>query len=615
MKNTTRLAWMTAAACAALAGGLREAQAQSTGALEPRSGESGAQRTIAPASIRTLVIDGFESGEALEAMRTWNGDDQNPASTVEGRPLDRAWVENAMRQAGVLGHGAVLPDQVTGAVLQLNRALLANGYVNSGFLVAEQNWPPANGELRLQWVRGALDDVHVNWGAHGARGLTQDYVVDRLQLSEDEAFNSHVLERRFRLLADDPALESVNASIRPTGQGRAALDVIAHPKPQFDLFATYANNRSPSVGGERAAIGGSARNLLLSGSLLSAEVGSTEGLLDAALAYAAPISPHTSVLLRGDYNDASVVDPALAALDIESTSYTVEVGLNQVLWGDPLAPRPVESGVSTRWDAAQRLAFGVRLAQRHSETTLMGVPFSFSPGAVDGKTDVTVARFIGDWSMRGVFGDDNPPWQAYVAALSLTYSVGLDGSGSDIVGVDAPDRNFQSAMLQASYAQRLLPGAENKGGLELRVRLAGQWASGLMYTAERFAVGGSATVRGYRENAVLADSGAYGSVELALPLHNQFGWRGSSDWNWSAVTIAAFVDAATFQNEGGPATQVDSISSYGVSLAWDPSPGLHASVTFAEAQDPLPTAGPKDLQDDGVHFRVEFRPLEWFRDR
>jgi len=51
-------------------------------------------------------------------------------------------------------------------------------------------------------------------------------------------------------------------------------------------------------------------------------------------------------------------------------------------------------------------------------------------------------------------------------------------------------------------------------GLELR-GLAGQYAGGILYSGGRFGAGSAQTVCGYREALVLADTGLYGSVELA----------------------------------------------------------------------------------------------------
>lgn len=239
----------------------------------------------------------------------------------------------------------------------------------------------------------------------------------------------------------------------------------AHPQPRFDLYIQAGNSRSPAVGGERAAIGGSIRNVLFGGAVLSAEYGATEGLQDAFAAYSAPIfDPRTTIDVRFEMNEADVVEPALQALGIQSESAAGEVGLTRKVVQRPLTPD------GDGWIAARAISLGARLSRRESETSLLGVPFSFAPGAVDGRTEVTALRFTGDWIERGI----NEVW-----AASAVASVGLDGTRSDAPGVPSPDQNFTSVLAQLNYARRLTD------RLEVRARVAGQWASGLLYTSER----------------------------------------------------------------------------------------------------------------------------------
>src|SRR6185437_14487239 len=118
-----------------------------------------------------------------------------------------------------------------------------------------------------------------------------------------------------------------------------------------------------------------------------------------------------------------------------------------------------------------------------------------------GRAEYTVLRFTGDYLSRNV---------DQVFAASLTASVGLEGTRSDLVQLRNPSPHFTTVLAQVNYSRRL---AAN--GLELRLRLGGQWTGDVLYSGERFSAGGESTVRGFRENLLLADRGAVGSVELA----------------------------------------------------------------------------------------------------
>jgi hemolysin activation/secretion protein len=406
--------------------------------------------------------------------------------------------------------------------------------------------------------------------------------------------NAAAIERDFRRLADDPAIRTVDAQLRPgAAPGEASLHLEIVPRDRFDLYFTAGNNRSPSVGGERLAAGGAARNLAASGDLLSGELGVTRGVLDASLAYAAPVlTPRTFLTLRGSFNRAAVVDRPLAPLDIRSRDRGAEASLVHRLVDAPLMP--VGEG---RWAPSRQLSAGIGVAWRRQRSFLLGEPFSFAPGSVDGRSEYGAARLIGDYVQRNV---------DQVFALSATASIGLDGTRSDQPGVPTPDRHFLSLLVQANYARRLAP-----NGLELRGRLTGQAANGVLYSAERLSIGGEASVRGYRETLILADQGLVGSVELALPFSLSGANAAARNFDWGAFTIAAFADAGTARNVGTPDPDPRTLASVGLSLAWQPSDAVSAQVAYGLALIDVDQTGSRDLQDRGLHFRFTVYPLRF----
>ena len=78
-----------------------------------------------------------------------------------------------------------------------------------------------------------------------------------------------------------------------------------------------------------------------------------------------------------------------------------------------------------------------------------------------------------------------------------------------------PDGEFTSWLLQLQHARRVPTWL---GDGELVARADAQMATGALFSIESFALGGASTVRGYRENAVVADGGAVGSIELRVPV-------------------------------------------------------------------------------------------------
>ena len=571
--------------------------------------------SVATGDERGVLLSGIAlTGDTETAIAAigWVPERDAVAGLALDRPgttgFDVDWIERQFVQNALVGTRVPL-DRITGLVQLINLAFVRNGYISSGVRIARGEISNG-GVLRLERVAGrtAVRDggeaVTLAWGSEGSRGLSPEYISARMQPARAVPLNAIAVERAFRLLAENAAIDTIRADLRPGARpGEAVLALTVDPAERFDLFASFANSRSPAVGGERAVVGGSVRNLMAAGDIFSAELGFTAGEPDLSAGYQTPIfGTHTELVLRGGYNRASVVDRPLLPLDISALDWSIEGGLNQSFVKTPLMPRPTGG-----WSAARTVTAGVRIAHRETETFLLGMPFSFAPGAVNGRSHYTALRLVADWVERGT---------QQVTALSFTLTQGLDGSrvvpanpADRITLLDrVPQTSFRAALLQASHARRL-----TAQGLELRLRATGQWSNGLLYSGERLAAGGEFSVRGYRETLALVDRGAIGSVELYQPF--SLAPRGGGGFNPGAFGAAIFADGAVLGNASGQQPQPDELASVGVSLAWVPSEAISARVSYAEALINTRQVGSRDLQDRGFQFRLTIRPLALFRRR
>ena len=515
-----------------------------------------------------------------------------------GQPLDEAWVTRQFALNGLPGAGGV--GRALALVQLVNRAFLSAGFINSGVVVRPSD---AADVLELEVIHGGLaapsgggEAITVDWTGGRSRGLTPGYIRDRMPAAGQRPLSAVDLEREFRLLAEDPAIRTLNADLRPGNRpGEASLALTVLPQDRYDLYVTAANNRSPSVGGERISLGGSMRNLLSAGDIVSGEAGLTDGVEDLSISYATPfLSPRNTLALRAAANDAAVVDQLLEPLDIKAKDRWAEAGLTRRLIETPLLPSSREG----RWSSARTLSAGASVAWRTSKASLLGEPFSFAPGAVNGRTEYAALRIVGDYVVRNV---------DRVFAISATGSLGLYGTGSDVPGLGVPKTHFKTLLAQVNYARRLTP-----GGLELRARLYGQWADSLLYSGERFSAGGESTVRGYRENLLLGDRGITGSQERAQPVRLSGRQGATRGFDWGAFTVSAFADGAKLRNVEAPHPG-SGIYSVGGSLAWTPSDAVSARVTYGHALKDVEAAGRRDIQDDGLQFRLTVHPLRLIR--
>jgi hemolysin activation/secretion protein len=183
---------------------------------------------------------------------------------------------------------------------------------------------------------------------------------------------------------------------------------------------------------------------------------------------------------------------------------------------------------------------------------------------------------IGSWQRRGQISEAN--LTGWGDRVILAYS-NIDGSN----GIDV------------SYTVPLSPTQTTLSiNLEGRVQLADR----SLVVLEQFAVGGQTTVRGYRQDALLADNGAFASVELKLPIGKSEG---------SIFQVAPFIDVGTVWNNTNRANLGgNTLLSTGLGLQWR-SNNLSARIDWGI---PLvnATARKNSWQDNGLYFSLRYFP-------
>lgn len=554
-----------------------------------------------PAGVRFTQVTVATEGEGRAVPQAGWQPEPDPVSglalTPPGRGgFDANWVEEQFRSNNLVG-APIGYDRMLALLQLINRAFLANGYANSGVLVAPRD--PGSDTLALRLVNGRIGSADDNGGIavrfpdDRTCGLNSRYVTQRMPSARAQPFSAYALERDFRLLAADPAIRTVDASLRPGSRpGEATLDLVVAPECALDVYALVANDRSPAVGGLRGAIGASKRSALIAGDILAGEASYSDGLTDGFVSYSGPVfGPRTRLLLRGAINDAAVVEPRFAALNIKSKEWSAEGGFSHTLIDTPLIPN------GPGWDSARSLSAGALVVHRRTETELLGIPFSFSPGAVNGRAEYTALRLTQDFVERGT---------RHVFAVSLTETIGLEGTRPTAPGSLKVSENFTTILAQATYARRI------GEALDVNLRVAGQYTGGTLYSGERFSLGGHNSVRGYRENLILADRALFGSAEVGYNFSLTGAARDADSFDWGAFRLSAFIDGALADNDRAPEPLPKEIASVGASLAWQPSDAILARVTYAEALKDAGRIGKQTLQDKGFQFFVTVRPLKLF---
>ncbi|MFQ5936001.1 MAG: ShlB/FhaC/HecB family hemolysin secretion/activation protein [Acidiferrobacterales bacterium] len=454
---------------------------------------------------------------------------------------------------------------------QLTLYYVNRGYINSGAVIPDQK--VEDGVIKIQIIEGRLTRIDIE----GTRKFGPEYFSSRLQLQAGPPLNVKNLEQELQILLQNPLIESINAQLAPGDRpGEAVVKTRVSEAPPWDFGAVLDNKLSPSLGEARLVLFGDLRNLAGRGDTFSGELTWAEGIdLDDnyKLRYRLPLTvKDTALTLYYEKGDAVVIEEPFSALDIRTKVETFGVRA-----GHPFIRTP-----------NKQFTLAAALERRKSETFLMGIPFSFSPGVVNGESVVSVLRLVQDWLSRG---------RNQVFSARSTFSFGLDAFDSTVDTGRLPDSEFVSWLGQLQWARRF-----GTRGHQLSVRFDGQLSDDPLLPIEQFSVGGLDSVRGYRTNQLVRDEGWSASLQYQVPVfRNPTGSRN--------LQFAAFADAGAARNKEGLNLSPSDLVSYGVGLIWNPSPKLSAELYFAKALDDVPSGGEHSLQDDGINFRLIGRPF------
>lgn len=441
------------------------------------------------------------------------------------------------------------------------------GYINSGVVIPDQD--VKDNTITFKIIEGELTTINIA----DTKRLSKDYINDRLRLSDGPPLNINDLQQRIQLLQQDPQIKRINAELQPGNKpGESILNVLVEENQPYQIAVVVDNHRSPSVGAERLSFEGFHQNLTGRGDRLSARAGATDGLNDFAVSYEIPLNARdTKLQIRYEESDSQIIEEPFNLIDIISESRTFGVTLTH-----PFIKTPNEE-----------FTVGLGLDLRKSETFLEGQPFTFSnSGSENGETKVSVLRFSQQYTKRSL--------NQVIAARSV-FSLGLDAFDAT-VGRSEPDGQFFSWLGQFQLARRI--GTE---GTQMIFRTDIQLSEDSLFSLEKFAVGGANSVRGFRENELVRDTGIASSLEFRIPVFKDAA-------GLTPFQLAPFIDAGYSRNKGGGDTGTQSLLGAGVGLHWDPDPSFHAEVYFARGFTGIDDSNrAHDLQDDSIHFQMSYK--------
>ncbi|MEH1880971.1 ShlB/FhaC/HecB family hemolysin secretion/activation protein [Nostoc sp.] len=448
------------------------------------------------------------------------------------------------------------------------------GYVTSGAYIPEQTL--TTGVVQIQIIEGKLEDIQIT----GTRRLNPNYIRSRIALGASTPLNQKRLLESLQLLQLNPLIQNLSAELSAgsrTGANLLAINVTE--ADTFNVQTVLDNGRSPSVGSFRRQLQINEANLLGLGDSISLTYSNTDGSNTIDTSYTLPLNSRNGTLnVSYGTTSANVIEHPFNKLDIESASQYYELTFRQ-----PLVQTP-----------NQEFALGITASRRETDisSSLLeknNVPlFELSPGADEqGRTRVSALRFFQEWISRNS--------QEVIAARSQ-FSLGIGAFNATINETD-PDSRFFAWRGQAQWVRLLAPDTL------LLIRGDVQLASTTLLASEQFGLGGINSVRGYRQDLLLADNGALASVELRLPIVRVSQWNG-------VLQVTPFIDVGTAWNNSSSKDEnnTNTLASFGLGLRWLQGNNFTAAVEWGIPLVSVHTQG-NTWQENGLYFFVQYNPF------
>jgi len=444
-----------------------------------------------------------------------------------------------------------------------------NGFVNSGAVIPDQT--VKNGIITFRIIEGNISQIEVK----GNKWFRDNYIQNRLDLNPGLPLNINAIQTRLQRLQQDHRISHIQAELKPgIDLGDSLLNVKVEEKSPYQVQIGFDNYQSPSIGAERGLATLIHQNLTGNGDILNLNTVLSKGNdPQYDLWYSIPINKYdTNLSFRYSKNNLNVQEGIFEALDISSESEVFQVTLRH----------PFYRTLSNEFSMA------LTAERNKNETSLLGEPFSFSPGAVDGESINTVLRFSQEWTRRT---------QNQVIAARSRFSYGIDAMDATVHSKDLPDGKFFSWLGQVQWA-RIFPFLDTQIIFRTDLQLSNDSLLGM----EQISVGGRYSVRGYRENQMVRDQALISTLEARIPLVRD---KGITEY----LQAAAFLDYGNAWNKEFDTPSPRTISSIGLGLRWAgiikkasflirPKFELYWGHALKNVDNP-----DDDLQDDGIHFQ------------
>ena len=450
---------------------------------------------------------------------------------------------------------------------KLTDLYISKGYLTSGAFLPEQDLSQGIAVIRV--VEGTLEEINVT----GLNHLSERYIISRFAVDTNNILDIKYLENSIKLLSQNPLIKQIDAKLvegSDIGKSKLILNVVEAPVWSSNLL--FNNYNSANSGELQVSIGISNQNLLGLGDRIATSYSISEGFNSFGIDYELPLSSlDNSLRFQYSNGDSEITASIFDDIGIRADAESFFVQYSQ----------PIVKSLNREIDLF------LTLDRRTSNTFIDDdVPFSFAAGPENGQSKATVLRLSSSWTERS---------SKTVISANTRFNLGLDLFEVTNNGDELPDAIFFSWLGQVQFAQSL----NEKRDVLLITRLVAQLTPDSLLPFEQIALGGSSTIRGYRENNEIRDNAVFGSIEGHLPLLRD---SGIGD-----LKLVPFFDAGTIWNTNR--AEAETLLSLGLGLAWEVNDWLRLDLDYG-----IPLIDDEDfddnsLQENGIHFQLQVLPF------
>ena len=447
-------------------------------------------------------------------------------------------------------------------------------YQNKGYLVSFAVIPLQDfndGVVIIRVVEGKLTDIQVD----GNSTLKDKYIKAQLQKSLDsQPLARTTLESELRLLQQSPHIAGVQAEIRPGLEiGNYTLSLQISESPTTAISLVGDNDLTPTLGDLSVSLEAEKRSLFFSRDLAQVRSGWAEGLNQYLVSYGLPLNTNEGMLsVSYQNNQSDIVEEPFDALDISGEVEQFILLYQQPFW------RTLNQELNSQ------LSFDIT----NVNSFLFGAPFSLTEGADEGSYRVSALRGGLIWQSRS---------SKDVLILGSQFSLGLDWLGATN-NDDLPDSQFWLWRGQGRWVKAL----DSSRRLQLLVTVNTQLTFDELLPSEQFVLGGIRTVRGYRQNLLLADNGLNASVELRIPL--------LTSESLGSFQLTPFFDFGTLWNQNDEQLDSNTLASLGLGIRWVLSERWQFNLGYGVPLIPVRRRGDSP-SENGWHIEARIIPLRF----